>query len=209
MTDPQTRRRTFGAVAGMLLALLGHGITVYDADARGGSGPTSSDTTVSAPTEGEAFGPAALLVPDPTLHPGAIDPDLDAATICAQGFTTRSIRPSTSYTNRLKTLELGDGGSIKGPSGTTYVIVGEHLPGSPGDYELDHLIPLTLGGNPEDPENLWMQPWEKKGARLAPPGEGAESKDVVESRLHREVCKGTLDLDVAQQTIASDWTRAR
>jgi hypothetical protein len=27
------------------------------------------------------------------------------------------------------------------------------------EYELDHLIPLELGGDPLDPQNLWLQPW--------------------------------------------------
>jgi len=28
---------------------------------------------------------------------------------------------------------------------------------SPGNYELDHLIPLELGGAPEDVKNLWPE----------------------------------------------------
>jgi hypothetical protein len=80
--------------------------------------------------------------------------------LCSSGFTTKSVRPPTSYTNKLKNLEIGD-------------------------YELDHLISLEIGGNPVDPKNLWLQPWERRGARFLPAGEGAESKDVIENRLHR------------------------
>ena len=43
---------------------------------------------------------------------------------------------------------------------------------------------------------------------LASPGVGAESKDVVENRLHREVCAGTVTLTDAQHEIATDWTTA-
>jgi hypothetical protein len=27
-------------------------------------------------------------------------------------------------------------------------------------YEIDHWIPLALGGHPRKPENLWFQPWD-------------------------------------------------
>jgi hypothetical protein len=161
----------------------------------------------AASTEGVAP-PAALFLPDPSLHPGVIS-DLSETTLCSGTFTTKSVRPPVSYTNKLKQLELGDGGPITGPSGTTYQVVGEHLPGAISDYELDHLVSLELGGNPEDPKNLWMEPWERKGLKLAPTGRGAESKDVVENRLHREVCAGTITLGDAQHEIATDWTTAR
>jgi hypothetical protein len=129
--------------------------------------------------------------------------------LCAEGFSTSTIRPPVSYTGSLKHLELGDGGSIQGPSGKVYRVVGEHLPGAVSDYELDHLISLELGGNPEDPANLWMQPFERRGAHLAASGQGAESKDVLENRLHREVCAGQITLSDAQREISGDWTTAR
>lgn len=44
---------------------------------------------------------------------------------------------------------------------------------------------------------------------FAPKGSGAESKDTVENRLHREVCAGTIGLDVAQKNIAKDWLSAQ
>jgi hypothetical protein len=34
---------------------------------------------------------------------------------------------------------------------------------------------------------------------------GAKSKDAVENQLHREVCAGTMTLQDAQHTIATDW----
>jgi hypothetical protein len=128
--------------------------------------------------------------------------------LCASGFTTKSVRPPTSYTNKLKKLEIGDGGPITAPDGTNYQVTGEHLPGTISDYELDHLVSLEIGGNPVDPKNLWLEPWERRGARFLTAGEGAESKDVIENRLHREVCAGTLPLQQAQQEIATDWTTA-
>jgi hypothetical protein len=193
------------------------GIAALDAHVRNTNPPTPTASATGEPTTQPSAGPsnaglpppAALFFPDPALHPGAINTGLGASQLCDPAFRTRSIRPPVSYTSKLKQLELDGGGSIKAPSGATYVVEGENLPGTVADYELDHLISLELGGNPEDPKNLWMQPWEKRGAHFAPSGEGAESKDVVENRLHREVCAGTISLTDAQREIASDWTAAR
>ena len=69
--------------------------------------------------------------------------------------------------------------------------------GSIHDYELDHLIPLELGGCPDCDSNLWPQP-----RNVFP---GAREKDEVEDYLHREVCSDAMPLAVAQQEIASDW----
>ena len=69
--------------------------------------------------------------------------------------------------------------------------------GSIHDYELDHLIPLELGGCPDCETNLWPQP-----RNVFP---GAAEKDEVENYLHREVCSGALALAEAQREIAVDW----
>jgi hypothetical protein len=65
------------------------------------------------------------------------------------------------------------------------------------DYELDHIVPLTLGGHPRKLANLALQPWE--GER------GAWRKDALEIRLQRLVCGGVLTLNEAQACIAEDW----
>jgi len=160
-------------------------------------------------TVGAALPAASRFFPDHSLHPGEVNPAATAAQLCATGFSTRTVRPPVAYTDHIKVLELGSGGTVTGPSGTTYTVVGEHLMGVVSDYELDHLISLEIGGNPEDPRNLWMEPWERKGAHPAPAGQGAESKDVVENRLHREVCAGTITLSEAQTEVASNWETAR
>jgi hypothetical protein len=76
---------------------------------------------------------------------------------------------------------------------------GIDLPVRPGDYEVDHLVPLELGGT-NDAVNLWPQP--------AEPVPGYRQKDALENRLHREVCAGTLDADEARQQIRTDWVAA-
>jgi hypothetical protein len=204
----RTNGTSIGVVVGLLMAALGGGLasasSTDSASAATSSSAVNTATTTSAPDV--LF--SASFFPDPVLHPGAVDPTITSTILCAAGHTTRSVRPPTSYTTRLKQLELGDGGTIKAPNGKTYTVTGEHLPGSIADYELDHLISLELGGDPQDPKNLWMEPWERKGSKFAPAGRGAEGKDVVEGRLHREICKGTEPLTQAQTTIASNWTTA-
>ena len=63
--------------------------------------------------------------------------------------------------------------------------------------EYDHLIPLELGGDPNDPRNLWVEP-----------GASPNPKDGVESKLHQLVCEGRVPLAAAQEAIANDWTTA-
>jgi hypothetical protein len=58
-------------------------------------------------------------------------------------------------------------------------------------------VPLELGGDPNDPRNLWIQP-----------GASPNPKDGVESRLHELVCEGIVSLAAAQEAIATDWTTA-
>jgi len=62
-----------------------------------------------------------------------------------------------------------------------------------GAYELDHLIPLELGGS-NDASNLWPE--------AAP---GFHEKDLEENRLRREVCSGEKTLAAAQAEILKDW----
>jgi hypothetical protein len=61
-------------------------------------------------------------------------------------------------------------------------------------YVFDHFIPRELAGEDTD-LNIWPQP---KGESRA--------KDVVENRLHRDVCKGTITLAEAQRQMTA-WGR--
>ena len=58
-------------------------------------------------------------------------------------------------------------------------------------------MPLELGGDPNDPRNLWVEP-----------GASPNPKDAVESRLQELVCAGRMSLAAAQEAIAADWTTA-
>jgi hypothetical protein len=64
-----------------------------------------------------------------------------------------------------------------------------------GAYEVDHLIPLELGGD-NSIGNLWPE---------ASPG--YHEKDRVENELHDAGCAGRVSLRTAQRQIARDWRR--
>jgi hypothetical protein len=65
-----------------------------------------------------------------------------------------------------------------------------------GQYEVDHFVPLELGGS-NDIINLWPEP--------ANPTPGFHQKDVVENYLHKEVCSGVMSLAHAQNLIETNW----
>jgi hypothetical protein len=124
-------------------------------------------------------------LPDADCTPGAIDTNITQdniqSTICVSGYTT-TVRPPTKYTNALKTQQIKD-----------YGYTDTNL----SNYEEDHLISLELGGSPQDPKNLWPEPYNILN--------GARVKDRLENLLHVMVCNGSITLTEAQQEIATDW----
>lgn len=68
----------------------------------------------------------------------------------------------------------------------------------PYQYEIDHQIPLELGGSNEI-SNLWPEP--------AEPFPGYHEKDRVENYLHDQVCRHGMSLSEAQQLINKNWTQ--
>src|ERR1035437_2092492 len=74
--------------------------------------------------------------------------------------------------------------------------------GTHPDYEIDHLIPLCLGGS-DDPSNLWPQP-----RRSIEKTWNAEAKDRLERLMCNMVCDGQIDIATAQQAFATDWIAA-
>ncbi len=65
-----------------------------------------------------------------------------------------------------------------------------------GQYEVDHLVSLELGGS-NDIANLWPE--------AASPTPGFHQKDMVENYLHSQVCSGKISLADAQREIAANW----
>jgi hypothetical protein len=116
-----------------------------------------------------------ILYPDSALTPGATFNDVTADQVCVSGYSA-SVRDVTSAEHAQVYAEYG-------------------LLDVPGADEVDHLVPLELGGS-NDMINLWPEPY------TAP---GAHEKDRVENYLHDQVCSGALSLGDAQQMILADW----
>jgi hypothetical protein len=68
--------------------------------------------------------------------------------------------------------------------------------------EIDHLIPLGVGGADDD-RNLWPEP--RRQVELL---WNAEAKDRLEMRLHNMICAGEVSPVEAQAAFTDDWTKA-
>ena len=139
------------------------------------------------PATGNADGLSQSL-PNPITTPGAINPDVTDnnihATICVPGFTA-TIRENSYITNKAKRAAL--------PPGEDLML-----------FEWDHLISLELGGHPNDPRNLWAEPYGDRDKDEY----GARKKDVLETLLHRLVCADKMPLSAAQGLISGNWIMA-
>jgi hypothetical protein len=100
-----------------------------------------------------------------------------AAQICKSGYSS-SVRDVPAEVSRMVYADYGIGAR------------------SPGEYEVDHLVPLELGGS-DDIANLWPQ--------AAAPPPGFHEKDQVEKFLHAQVCGGGTNLIDAHRAIATNW----
>ena len=117
--------------------------------------------------------------PDPDCTPGALNPEVTQetldSTLCRSGGYTDSVRPPRGYTDALKPRFMA-----------AYSVESEPLTA----YELDHLIPLGLGGAPSDPRNLWPEP------EYGP--DSASEKNNLAGELNQAVCAGDISLAAAQ-----------
>lgn len=140
----------------------------------------SANVDATAITRSTTSADSALgfpFVPDPHRTPGATL-DVTVADICVSGYSKRARNVPAA---------------VKRQAYASYGIRSHQ----PGDFEVDHLISLKLGGS-NSIKNLWpesfrTQPW------------NAYVKDALEDELHRRVCAGIMDLAQAQHTIASNW----
>src|SRR3569623_3289665 len=136
---------------------------------------TAADTTQTAVPSDSAL--RFPFVPDPAKTPGDTL-EVTAADICVPG-----------YSKKVRNVPI----AVKRQVYASYGIRTH----KPGEYEVDHLISLELGGS-NSIRNLWPQsfrtsPW------------NAHVKDALENELHRRVCAGTMKLACAQRIIAQNW----
>ncbi len=114
---------------------------------------------------------------DKDCTPGAIIDGVTKDQICIPGYS-KSVRNVPESEKNQVYMEYGIS------SRTT------------GEYEVDHLISLELGGS-NDISNLWPE--------LAQPTPGFHEKDKVENYLHAQVCAGKISLQEVQLKIANNW----
>ena len=117
---------------------------------------------------------------DPSLNPD-VRQDTLATTICSAGYT-KAIRPASNYTSGIK-IKLVQ--SMGEPDEAVAL------------YELDHIVPLALGGHPRSLDNLQLQAWDV-----------ARRKDRIEVKMQCLVCSGQIALADAQRQIVDDWQAA-
>jgi hypothetical protein len=145
---------------------------------------TAAPHLAKTPLHCHARGRGAFSLPDAACTPGRTDPRVRQATIhttiCEPGYTRR-VRPPSRVTEPQKLASMRAYGDTD----------------SPRHYEYDHLIPLELGGAPDDLHNLWPEP-----------GPTPNPKDRLENALHRDVCRGTVALVAAQRQMSGDWVSA-
>ena len=123
---------------------------------------------------------SAPLVPDPVKTPGAALTG-DPKVICVSGYT-KTVRNVPQ--------------SLKEQVYRSYGITSRES----GEYEIDHLISLELGGS-NSVRNLWPESYKTSPLN-------AHVKDALENRLHSLACSGKITFAQAQQAIAKDWQGA-
>jgi hypothetical protein len=133
-------------------------------------------------------------IPDPKCTPGAVNPTLTLVVLTASNFTTGCVRNhATSATQKGETY---DWYGLAKP---------DHNTGTTQTCELDHVIPLVIGGA-DTLDNIWPQ---------CGPDEVTlndryfKEKDCVETYLAVQVRTGEMSLSEAQHGIAKDWTQYR
>ena len=121
------------------------------------------------------------FLPDPVVTPGVIR-TTDASEICDPKFRTAPFRLTTQKMKNTVYVEYG----VERNKGFCL-----------GGCEVDHLVPLELGGL-DDVKNLWPQP--------SQPTPGFHEKDKLENYLRHHVCiEKDIKLADAQKALQGDW----
>ena len=128
-------------------------------------------------TQDSACQPLGPL-PDPECTPGAVFSDKTLDDICVSG-----------YSKTVRDVSVSLKKQVYRSYGITY-------PPPFGTYELDHLVPLAIGGS-NDIANLSPVRGE--------PRPGFREKNIAAVYLRDEICAGRIALEAAQQLMANNW----
>lgn len=127
-----------------------------------------------------SYNRAAPPLPDPLVTPGDVLP-VTKDDICTSG-----------YSKKVRNVPQ----AVKEQAYREYGILHREK----GEYEVDHLISLELGGS-NALKNLWpesfkTEPW------------NAHVKDKLENAFHDDICSGRMDIKDAQKQIGANWITA-
>ena len=152
------------------------GTTLPETAQPGGNAPSVGNEPIGVRTKTSGC-QAVNALPDRACSPGAVFAGVGTSQICQSGYAS-SVRDVPDAEKNQVYAEYG---------------ITSHFS---GQYEVDHLVSLELGGS-NDIANLWPE--------AASPTPGFHEKDKVENYLHDQVCSGKVSLQQAQQEIATNW----
>jgi hypothetical protein len=144
--------------------------------------PTPSPSPTGTPSVAPLFAQVRDGVPLPNRHltPGSVFAEASESRVCVPGYSS-TVRHVSDATRKA-------------------VFAAYHVDyATRTGYELDHLVPLELGGD-NTTANLWPEPRTGAGA--------ADVKDHLENHLHDLVCSRQIPLAEAQQAMRGDWWTA-
>jgi hypothetical protein len=116
-------------------------------------------------------------LPDRACSPGAYYSGATRSAICRSGYA-HNVRNVSEATKAAVYVEYG---------------IRQH---SAASYEVDHLVPLELGGS-NARANLFPE--------AATPKPGFHEKDRLENWAHARLCAGSMGLRTVQREFAQDW----
>ena len=159
-----------------------------DGQASRAFGPSSAARTFSCAPRSRRGRPT----PDPLCTPGAVNPTVTATSLIDRSFRTGCVRDrATTHAEKASTYESYGVTHPARNSGATQTC------------ELDHLVPLELGGA-DTLDNIWPECGAGGGR---PEDRYFKQKDRVENYLAEAVRDGRITLSSAQRGIAADWTQ--
>jgi hypothetical protein len=128
-------------------------------------------------------------LPNPKLTPGSVR-TTDANEICSHGTRELRLYNNDRARARERYVHVLRSYSVQNGSDKEYKGVANHR-------QMDHLIPLGIGGADSD-DNLWPQPYDE-----------AILKDKLEWRMRDLVCKENVrspaQIEKLQQEIRTNW----
>ena len=168
----------FILLVGSLLSSVYFGVTAYTVGSTSKKlhALTTRELTLDPQTKREGCR-VQQSMPDHACTPGAIIGTATKDEICTPGYS-KSVRDVSAVTKKQVYAEYG---------------ITHH---EPGEYEVDHMISLELGGS-NDISNLFPE--------AASPFPGFHEKDEVENFLHAQLCNSELTLPEAQGLINDHW----